>query len=90
MIIFLRIEYAHFPVDAEDKRLFMKLYGDIFHISANFGYAEFKSEKKYTVYNDILILTKELDQLPVPESQRKVTFFISNPTISISKRDWRS
>ncbi|CAF1278754.1 unnamed protein product, partial [Didymodactylos carnosus] len=72
VIIFLRIQYARVPVVVQDKRLLIKLYGNIYHISATFGYAEMK---KKSVYKDILLLAKELYQLPIPEDEAKITFF---------------
>jgi K+ transporter len=87
MIIFLRIQYARVPFVDREKRLLIKLYGDIYHISATFGYAE--TEKK-SVYDDILLLAKELYQLPIPSTEKKITFFIPNQIIVISKKGWKS
>ncbi len=87
MIIFLRIQYARVPFVDREKRLLIKLYGDIYHISATFGYAE--TEKK-SVYDDILLLAKELYQLPIPSMEKKITFFIPNQIIVISKKGWKS
>ncbi len=87
MIIFIRIQYARIPFIDPNKRLLIKLYGDIYHISATFGYAETKNK---SVYNDILILAKELYQLPIPSTDKKITFFIPNQIIIISKNGWKS
>jgi K+ transporter len=87
MIIFVRIQYARVPFIDREKRLLIKLYGDIYHISATFGYAE---TKKKSVYEDILLLGKELYQLPIPSTENKITFFIPNQIIVISKKGWKS
>jgi K+ transporter len=87
MIIFLRIQYARIPFIDPKKRLLIKLYGDIYHISATFGYAEAKNK---SVYNDILLLAKELYQLPIPSIDKKITFFLPNQIIIISKTGWKS
>lgn len=82
-IIFLRIQFARIPFVPREKRLLIKLYGDIYHISATFGYAE---KKNKSVYEDILLLAKELYQLPIPLLESQITFFISNQTILIGKK----
>ena len=87
LIIFLRIQYARVPFVKKEKRLLIKLYGDIYHISATFGYAE---TKKKSVYHDILLLAKQLYQIPIPDFEHEITFFISNQTIQISKRAFSS
>ncbi len=87
MIIFLHIQYARVPFIHREKRLFIKLYGGIYYISAIFGYAE--TEKKF-VYSDILLLAKELYELPIPSIETKITFFIPNQTILVSTKGWRS
>jgi hypothetical protein len=87
MVIFLRIQYARIPFIDREKRLLIKLYGDIYHISATFGYAETKNK---SVYDDILVLAKELYQLPIPSTDKKLTFFLPNQTILISKKGWKS
>jgi hypothetical protein len=74
MIIFLHIQYVRVPFIDRNKRLVIKLYGGIYHISATFGYAE--TEKK-SVYSDILLLAKELYELPIPSIETKITFFYS-------------
>jgi K+ transporter len=87
MVIFLRIQYARIPFVDREKRLLIKLYGDIYHISATFGYAE--TEIK-SVYDDILLLAKELYNISIPENEKKITFFLPNQTIMISKKGWKS
>jgi K+ transporter len=87
LIIFLRIHYARIPFVRKEKRLLIKLYGHIYHISATFGYAE---TKKKSIYNDILMLAKELYQIPMPDNENEITFFISNQTIQISNKGFHS
>jgi K+ transporter len=87
MIIFLHIKYARVPFIDRDKCLLIKFYGGVYHISATFGYAQ--TENK-SVYSDILLLAKELYQFPIPSIETKITFFIPNETILISKKGWRS
>ncbi len=87
LIIFLRIQYARIPFIKKEKRLLIKLYGHVYHISATFGYAE---TKKTSIYNDILLLAKELYQIPIPIYENEITFFISNQTIQISKKGFYS
>jgi len=87
LIIFLRIQYARIPFIKKEKRLLIKLYGHIYHISATFGYAETKNK---SVYNDILLLAKELYQIPIPNYENEITFFISNQTIQISNKGFYS
>jgi K+ transporter len=87
MIIFLRIRYARIPFVEKEKRLLIKLYGDIYHISATFGYAE---TKKKSVYDDILLLAQQLYQLPIPLIENQITFFIPNRIIIISKKGYKS
>lgn len=86
-IIFLRIQHARVPFVKKDQRLLIKLYGPIYHISATFGYAE---TRKQSIYEDILLLAKELYQIPIPSNENEITFFTSNQTIQISKRGLRS
>jgi K+ transporter len=87
MIIFLRIQYARIPFVKKEKRLLIKLYGNIYHISATFGYAETKTK---SVYEDILLLAKELYKIPIPNNENEITFFLSNQTIFISKKGFYS
>jgi hypothetical protein len=87
LIIFLRIKYARIPFVKKEKRLLIKLYGHIYHISATFGYAE---TEKTSVYNDILLLAKELYQIPIPDYENQITFFISNQTIQINNKGFYS
>jgi K+ transporter len=87
MIIFIRIQYARVPFVNPQKRLLIKLYGDIYHITATFGYAE---TKKQSVYNDIIILAKELYQFPIPDNENQITFLIPNQIIVISKKGFQS
>jgi K+ transporter len=87
MIIFLRVQYARIPFVEKEKRLLIKLYGDIYHISATFGYGE---TKKKSVYSDILLLAKELYQLPIPSNINQFTFFIPNQIIIIPTKGWKS
>ncbi|CAF1102347.1 unnamed protein product [Adineta steineri] len=87
LIIFLRIQYARVPFISRDKRLLIKLYGNIYYISATFGYGE---TKKKCVFNDILLLSKELYQLPIPLIENQITFFLPNQIILISKKGYKS
>jgi K+ transporter len=87
LIIFVRIQYARVPFIDREKRLLIKLYGDIYHISATFGYAETKNK---SVYEDILLLAKQLYQLPIPSTEKQITFFIPNQIILISKKGCKS
>jgi K+ transporter len=87
LTIFLRIKYARIPFVQKEKRLLIKLYGNIYHISATFGYAE---TEKTSVYNDILLLAKQLYQIPIPINENQITFFISNQTIIINKKGFFS
>ena len=86
-IIFLRIRHARIPYVKKDQRLLIKLYGHIYHISVTFGYAE---TRKQSIYEDILLLAKELYRIPIPANESDITFFTSNQTIDISKKGWRS
>ena len=86
-IIFLRIKHARIPFVKKDQRLLIKLYGHIYHISATFGYAE---TRKKSIYEDILLLAKELYQIPIPSNENEITFFISNQTIQIGKKGFSS
>jgi len=87
MIIFLRIQYARIPFIHPEKRLLIKLYGDIYHITARFGYAERKNK---SIYNDILLLSKQLYQLPIPLNEKQITFFLPNQIIIILNKGWKS
>ena len=86
-IIFLKIQFARLPFIDPSKRLLIKLYGDIYHITATFGYAETKNK---SVYEDILLLAKQLYQLPIPILENQITFFLPNQTIHICKTGWKS
>jgi len=87
MIIFLRIQYARIPFVKKEKRLLIKLYGNIYYISATFGYSERKSK---SIYEDILLLAKQLYKIPIPNNENEITFFLSNQTIVISPKGFYS
>lgn len=78
MIIFLRIEYVRIPYVNRARRLLIKSYGNMYHISARFGYAEQKSK---CIYTDILLLAKNLYDLPIGEQSNQITYFLPNQII---------
>ncbi|CAF0908636.1 unnamed protein product [Didymodactylos carnosus] len=85
-IIFLKIEYARIPVVDDDKRLLVKIYGEtIYHITAIFGYSE-----SYINLFNVLKLARILYNVPVPEQESDITFFMSNETIAVLTRGWKS
>jgi K+ transporter len=86
-IIFIRIQYGRVPFIDREKRLLIKLYGNIYHITARFGYAETKNKN---VYSDILLLAKELYQFPIPLIENEITYFIPNQIIYLSKQGWKT
>ncbi|CAF0977134.1 unnamed protein product [Didymodactylos carnosus] len=87
VIIFLQIQYARIPVVSIQQRLLVKLYGEsIYHITARFGY----SENDKNLYDDVLILARNLYQIPISDDEMKVTFFISNQTVNVSTKGWKS
>ena len=87
LILFLRIQYARIPFVEKDKRLFIKLYGNIYHITATFGYAQTKNQ---SIFNDILLLAKQLYHLPIPENESQITFYLPNQIIKISRKGYQS
>jgi K+ transporter len=88
IIIFLRIQYARIPFIKKEKRLLIKLYGNnIYHICARFGYAE---KKKKSIYSDILLLSAELYNIPIPLNENQINYFISNEIIFICKKGFYS
>ncbi|CAF1102292.1 unnamed protein product [Didymodactylos carnosus] len=87
VIIFLKIQYARIPVVSIQQRLLVKLYGEsVYHITARFGY----SENDKNLYDDVLILARNLYQIPISDDEMKVTFFISNQTVNVSTKGWKS
>lgn len=87
LILFLRIQYARVPFVEKEKRLFIKLYGNIYHITATFGYAQTKNQ---SIFNDILLLAKQLYELPIPDNENQITFYLPNQIIQISTKGWTS
>ena len=86
-ILFLKIQYARAPFIPPEQRLLIKFYENIYHITATFGYAETKNK---SVYNDILLLAKELYQLPICLNENQITFYLPNERINLSKIGWKS
>ena len=84
LIIFLRVKYSRTPFIPAEKRLHIKLYDEIYHITATFGYAD---KKNKSLYNDILLLAKELYQIPLGDEENQITFFLSNQTIDIERKN---
>ena len=82
MIIFLRIDYVRIPFVNRARRLLIKSYGNMYHISARFGYAEQKSK---CIYTDILLIAKELYHLPIGNQSNQITFVLPNQIILFAK-----
>jgi K+ transporter len=86
VIIFLHIEHTKASTISNDQRLTVRQYGDnIFHIKALYGYSEYRIKPF-----DILLLARTQYNIPLPEDELKVTLFVSNETIKVSKIGWRT
>ena len=78
MILFIQLRYVRLPFVDRSKRLKVKLYGHIYHLTATFGYAERKNQ---CLYRDVLLLAKELYQIPIPERENQMRFILGNEEI---------
>lgn len=79
LIIFLQIEYLSIPFVQREKRLIVKSYGEnLFHLKCRIGFGE---TKRTSIYEDILLLAKELHQLAIPEDEKQITYFVPNDFI---------
>ena len=84
LLIFVKIEYLRIPRVSKEKRLRIKFYDEIYSIRARFGYAE---KDAPSLYEDILLLAKELYHLPIPTDENQLTIFLSHQTIRLRKRN---
>ena len=84
LLIFVKIEFVRVPRVAKEKRLRIKFYDEIYSIRARFGYAE---KDDQSLFEDILLLAKELYHLPIPTDENQVTIFLSHQTIRLRKRN---
>ncbi|CAF1589231.1 unnamed protein product [Rotaria sordida] len=86
VIIFLKIEYSKRAIINDNERLTVKTYGDnIYHITASYGYSQYRI-KPY----EILLLASAQYNVPIPNDELQVTFFVPNETIKVSTVGWRS
>lgn len=84
LLIFVKIEFVRVPRVTKAKRLRIKFYDEIYSIRARFGYAE---KDDQSLFEDILLLAKELFHLPIPTDENQVTIFLSHQTIRLRKRN---
>jgi K+ transporter len=86
ILIFLKLEYARMPNIDDDQRLLVRVYGgNIYHITALFGY----TETNINLFS-ILHLSRELYGIPITKHQSKITFFLPNETIHVNTKGWKS
>ncbi|CAF2581158.1 unnamed protein product [Rotaria sp. Silwood2] len=86
VIIFLKIEHTKRAIIKDNERLTVKIYGDnIYHITALYGYSECRI-KPY----QILLLAHTQHNVPIPNNELQVTFFVANEAIKVSTVGWRS
>ena len=84
LLIFVKIEFVRVPRVAKEKRLRIQFYDEIYSIRARFGYAE---KDDQSLFEDILLLAKELYHLRIPTDENQVTIFLSHKTIRLRKRN---
>ena len=88
LIIFLQIDYLSIPFVDREKRLIVKTYGEnLFHLKCRIGFGE---KKRTSIYEDILLLAKELHQLAIPDDEKQITYFIPNDFIRRKSTSTRS
>jgi KUP system potassium uptake protein len=80
VIIFLQVEFAKSPIVKNEKRLIVRAYGEnIYHITALYGYSENQIQPF-----DILLLARNLFQVPIPDDEMKITLFDTHEHIKVS------